>query len=226
MALGKAGNYGFIPYQMIGGGKNWTINYYNIAPGQDGAIAPYSLVELAGGGGNLGSAPGSGPIIPGGAFVKRHDGTGAIVGIFLGVVNYTPVNAMSGAIPQSASWVPGMAGTTEVPTGPVVCAVIDDPNVIAQVVVTSSDGGTNPTLLAASIGLNAGISVATADNVVNNTSGMSLDIYTAATTPTLLTKIVGLCPTPGNAFGLNYNIALVAFNNHIYKGGTGTAGVA
>lgn len=53
---------------------------------------------------------------------------------------------------------------------------------------------------------------------------VSLDNSTTSTTATWTVKIMGLDPRANNAVGAYANW-LVVVNNHILKGGTGTAGV-
>lgn len=71
-------------------------------------------------------------------------------------------------------------------------------------------------------------------STVTGQSGYFLDTSTIANTATLPLKIIGLAPTtdPNQVFysagpptvGV-FNTALVIFNNDVYKGGTGTAGI-
>ena len=61
-------------------------------------------------------------------------------------------------------------------------------------------------------------------NTATGLSGASIDNASEDTTATLNLKILDLTPKPGNVVGSFANW-LVAWNNHEFKGGTGTAGV-
>lgn len=96
--------------------------------------------------------------------------------------------------------------------------VADDPNQIYEVQTS------NGTLSVADVGLNASIAVA-AGSTTTGSSGVTLDVATAATTATLALRIVGFSqrvdndPTSANAK------VLVKINNHQFGASTGTAGV-
>jgi hypothetical protein len=118
---------------------------------------------------------------------------------------------------------------------------------------TGTPGPVNPVALAqADVGQNANFSVTVnsfnptvapnavsyaanpaTGNTMTGISGYYLDYGSLGTGATLSLKIWGLTPKPGNVSSaggttsgtLNFNNALVLFNNHILKGGTGTAGV-
>ena len=184
---------------------------------------------------------------------------GAILGVFQGV-EYTDV---SGNYVFSQSWT---AGTVTKGALVAKCFVVDDPNVIFSVQVSTSSNA-NPAvaigMTQASIFDNAkfGIIATTnafapvagpggtyqplanpgAGSVLTGQSGYYLDATTIATgNPTYSCKIIDLEPNvnPNQVFYVAgqvgppfiptigvFNNALVIFNNHIYKGGTGTAGV-
>jgi hypothetical protein len=97
--------------------------------------------------------------------------------------------------------------------------VVDDPTVLFNI-QTSLAGITQ-----ASIGSNANF-LAGSGSTITGQSGYTLDSSTIATAnPTRSLKIVALTPNVSNAFGVNYNNALVKINNDVYNGGTGTAGI-
>lgn len=128
-----------------------------------------------------------------------------------------------------------------------VAYVIDDPNVVFDIQISTSTGAPGPVaapfLVNNDIGFNAAPALTVnsfnpsgstiyADNpgtanTISGLSGFYLDTATFATTATLPLKIIGLTPQPTNGFGSSYpfNNALVIINNHLYKGGTGQAGV-
>lgn len=96
--------------------------------------------------------------------------------------------------------------------------VNDDPHAIYEIQTS------NGTLGVADVGLNASLAAA-AGSTTTGTSGMTLDVGTAATTATLALRIVGFSqrvdndPTSANAK------VLVKINNGQLAGGTGVAGV-
>ncbi len=96
--------------------------------------------------------------------------------------------------------------------------VADDPNQIFEVQTS------NGTLTAADVGLNANFAVA-AGSTATGTSGMTLDVATAAVTATLPLKIVGFSQRVDNEVGNPNAKVLVKINNHQLNSGTGSAGV-
>lgn len=96
--------------------------------------------------------------------------------------------------------------------------VCDDPHTIYEVQTS------NGTLAVADVGLNASIAVA-AGSTTTGSSGVTLDVGTAATTATLSLKIVGFTQRPDNDNTAANSKVLVKVNNHQLSGGTGTAGV-
>lgn len=98
------------------------------------------------------------------------------------------------------------------------CLVSDDPGQIYEVQTS------NGTLGAADIGLNASIAPA-AGSVITGTSGVTLDVGTAATTATLALKIVGFSQRVDNDITSANAKVLVKINNDQFGSGTGTAGV-
>jgi hypothetical protein len=96
--------------------------------------------------------------------------------------------------------------------------VCDDPTTVYEVQTS------NGTLAVADVNLNASIAVAAGSTTVG-TSGVTLDVGTAATTATLALKIVGFSQRPDNDPASAAAKVLVKINNHQFNGGTGTAGV-
>lgn len=96
--------------------------------------------------------------------------------------------------------------------------VSDDPNQIYEIQTS------NGTLGVADVGLNANIAVA-AGSTTTGSSGVTLDVGTAATTATLQLKIVGFVQRPDNEVGSSNAKVLVKINNNQLGAGTGTAGV-
>lgn len=152
----------------------------------------------------------------------------ATIGVFVGVKYYDSTNTFQSFPYWNASTPTYLAQN---PTA----LVIDDPNVLfdAQVVGTGLVTGNINTI---NIGINGNgtyqsdlnynynIAVGTG-NTISGQSGAYIDMTTQATTATLQMKLIRLTPRPGNNFGVAYNNGLFLINNHIYKGGTGTAGI-
>lgn len=82
----------------------------------------------------------------------------------------------------------------------------------------------NGTLGVADVGLNASIAVA-AGSTTTGTSGVTLDVATAATTATLALRIVGFSQRVDNDNTSANAKVLVKINNSQFAGGTGVAGV-
>jgi hypothetical protein len=96
--------------------------------------------------------------------------------------------------------------------------VSDDPNQIYEVQTS------NGTLGVADVGLNASIAVA-AGSTTTGSSGVTLDVATAATTATLALRIVGFSQRVDNDPTSAAAKVLVKINNHQLGASTGTAGV-
>lgn len=130
---------------------------------------------------------------------------------------------------------------------PAIAFVVDDPNVLFDVQVTSSNNVTHqPSVYQADLNANADFVIG-AGSTISGQSGASLDAATIAVgggSAALSLKVVRVTPgftnqagnigtvalpvpyTGGqNILGLLFNNVLVQINNDIYKGGTGTAGV-
>lgn len=96
--------------------------------------------------------------------------------------------------------------------------VSDDPNQIYEVQTS------NGTLGVADVGLNASIAVA-AGSTTTGSSGVTLDVATAATTATLALRIVGFSQRVDNDPTAAAAKVLVKINNHQLGSSTGVAGV-
>ncbi len=149
----------------------------------------------------------------------------AIVGVFVGCQYFTNTNTwvVSPYWPES-TLVNSIQGIS--------AFVIDDPNVVFNIQSSSASNGVGVT--AADLNADANFILATdsypSGNTISGNSIASLDTsaYNGAETNNL--KIIGFTPainnpTTGNAAANKYNNTLVIINNHLYKGGTGTAGV-
>jgi len=96
--------------------------------------------------------------------------------------------------------------------------VSDDPNQLYEVQTS------NGTLGVADVGLNANIAAA-AGSTTTGTSGVTLDVATAATTATLPLKILGFTQRVDNDNTSANAKVVVKINNDQLGAGTGTAGV-
>ena len=162
-------------------------------------------------------------------------GASPVLGVFMGC---TYVNT-SGVLVTSAYW---PANTATFQAQGAKALVVDDPNVLFDIQV-SNNGNTISGIQAADINNNFSFAVAgngggatnpAAGSTVTGQSAYYLDYATIANTATLSLKAMALTPYPGNIFATAapavigvgaYNNVLVILNNHILKGGTGTAGV-
>lgn len=116
--------------------------------------------------------------------------------------------------------------------------VYDDPNIVYDIQV-SNTANVVPTFAATDINQNANFAVAAgganlipqnpaAGSTVTGQSAYYLDFNSLNTTATLSLKILGFTPVPGNGpstVDLPYCNVEVLINNHVFKGGTGSAGV-
>jgi hypothetical protein len=135
--------------------------------------------------------------------VGRAEASDAILGV---VVGWQPDPAALDRVYHAASTTYGVY-------------VNDDPNVILE---CQSDDGTPTVLL---IGANFNIVVA-AGSTTSGASNMELDGDSGATTATLPLKLIGFSDRPDNDVSAANMKCLVTINNHLHKGGTGTAGLA
>jgi len=96
--------------------------------------------------------------------------------------------------------------------------IADDPDLILE---AQSDDGT---LVVADVGQNVNFVVAALDTTTG-ASNMEIDGDTGATTATLPLKIIQFVDRIDNDTSSANHRLLVAFNNHKFKGGTGTLGL-
>lgn len=160
-------------------------------------------------------------------------GTG-IIGVFMGC-QYVDTN---GNYQFSPYW---PANTVTQGTNPATAFVVDDPTVLFDVQVGTTNAGTHVASASQTdLYLNANFVVG-AGSTVSGLSGTYLDAATINNTATLSLKILRVTPaftnqagtlTSGAAYtggqnilGLLYNNVLVQINNDVLKGGTGTLGV-
>lgn len=119
---------------------------------------------------------------------------------------------------------PYWPASTSVMTGSeIIAKVADDPNLVFNMQETNGSGAAGTALALADRGFNVNFYLGTG-STATGLSGASIDNSTEANTATLNLKILDLAPVPGNVVGSFANW-LVAWNNHQFKGGTGTAGV-
>lgn len=161
-------------------------------------------------------------------------GTG-IIGVFMGC-QYVDSN---GNYQFSPYW---PASTTTRNSVAATAFVVDDPTVLFDIQVTTSDANVHVASVSqADLNKNANFVFGVAGSTRSGQSGASLDAATIATTVDLSLKILRVTPaftnqagtlTSGNAYtggqnilGLLYNNVLVQINNDVLKGGTGTLGV-
>ena len=137
-------------------------------------------------------------------------------GVFLGC-EYTQTD---GTYKFSPYW----PASTAVLTGTTVLAKIaDDPNLVFDMQETNGSDLAGTALALADRGLNINFDVGPG-TTATGMSTSSINNGTEATTATLNLKILDLSPTVGNVVG-DFANWLVAWNNHQFRGGTGSVGV-
>jgi hypothetical protein len=192
--------------------------------GWDGTTNPYLIAS-----GYATSLYKGDPIVP---LADGTIGIGAVAGPLLGVFWGCKYTLSSGTV-HSDYW-PGATVTLNAANA--TAYIIDDPNVLFDIQVSTSANAQNPTMTLANINSNANLGLVTGGvlpvnpatgSTVTGLSGYYLDISTAtgAGNATYALKVMQLTPFINNAFGINFNNVIVQINNHILKGGTGTAGV-
>jgi hypothetical protein len=206
MSYGTNKPFGFQPSQYIDG-SSWTgqTGEYTIASGYNGNNTGIS-------------------IFTGDPVTTLADGTigravagdqNPIMGIFWGV-QYTDLN---GNPVRSPYWA---AGTVTKNNVAATAYVVDDPYLLWDV---QADAATvNVGFASTDRFANANVLFTTAGSPATGQSGATLGPV-APGTATNQFKIIRLTPNPKNAWGIPNNNVLVLINNHVYKGGTGTAGV-
>jgi hypothetical protein len=148
-----------------------------------------------------------------------------VLGVFKGVTFMSTTNELM-FFPY---WV---ANTVTFNAAPAQAFVIDDPYIVFTIQAGSSDGGTQPQVTRAHINKNADYNFGAGGSTFSGKSGAYLDVFTVATTIDLPLRILSITPgftaeislPPQNILSQNYNNANVLFNNHKFKGGTGTVG--
>lgn len=147
-------------------------------------------------------------------------GIGAAGSVCLGVFVGCEYYQTDGTYKFSAYW----PASTAILTGSTVIAkVADDPNLVFDVQETNGSSAAGTPLALADRNLNINFVLGTGTTATGQ-STTSLNNTTEATTPTLNLKILSLSPVPGNVVGAFANWR-VTWNNHVFKGGTGTSGV-
>lgn len=156
----------------------------------------------------------------------------AILGVFWGVIYQTT----TGIAPLTPSnyW---PASTVTQGALNAMAYVVDDPDVVFSIQETNGSGVAGTPLTQTAVGQNFNFLVGSG----TTTTGISTSSLNNASTPTTATnnlKIIQFDPNVGNPAGAAMNGAppapassgtafqnwLVLINNHVYKGGTGTAG--
>jgi len=224
MAYGNATNtpFGFRPSQYING-STWTgqMSPYLIASGYNTSLFTGDLVTFTNDG----------------TITRAVAGTNAVCGVFQGV-QYIDANGVFQNLPYWA------ANTVTQGTNYATALVVDDPNVLFDVQASNTQnvaptsatvsviqvvGGTTSLFNNANFGLagggGAGITNPTGGSTITGQSAMYLDINSLGIGATQQLKIIRFTPVPGNISGVLYNNVLVSLNNHVLRGGTGTAGV-
>ncbi len=145
----------------------------------------------------------------------------ACLGIFAGCKYQTPAPQANGS---SFIFSPYWPASTVAKTGTVVEAMIlDGDDVVFTVQESDGAGAAGTPLTLADRNLNINFLIQ-AGTPATGQSRVTINNASEATTATLNMKILDLAPIPGNVVG-NFAVWLVTWNNHIFKGGTGTAGV-
>lgn len=181
-----------------------------------------------------------------GTIERATAGTNAVLGVFAGCEYYDTNNVLQ----FSPYWAASTATyNNQYPTA----FVYDDPNILFDVQASNTQnaapsaatvsvqqvlGGTTNFFNNANFGLagggGLGITNPATGSTITGQSAMYLDVNSIGTGATQQLKIVRFTPVPGNGTGVDavgsvpalyYNSVLVLLNNHVAKGGTGTAGI-
>jgi len=190
---------GFKPVRHLNGSPyNGQANYYATASGDSAAIMVGDLVSLAGD--SIGTY----------STVTRGNGTGAVVGVVVGI-DVVPPN-FNGPSPTLDTPVYRRASTVT------YIRVADANDLILEVQADEA-------VTADKVGQN-GQYTTTAGSTTTGSSGMQLDASTLATAnPTYPLKLFGFPNRLDNEVNATYNKVWVTINNHQLSAGTGTAGV-
>lgn len=172
------------------------------------------------------------PIVP------LNDGTvgiGSVGGPLLGVFWGCKYVNSSGTLVHSDYWPASTVVYNAANSNGVTAYIIDDPNVLFDIQVSSTANG--GTLYAAYTNLNNNANFALdatnkyngnpgTGSTVTGLSGYFIDQSTmSSANATYTLKIMQLTPFINNDFDVNYNNVIVQINDHVLKGGTGTAGI-
>jgi hypothetical protein len=170
-------------------------------------------------------------VMTGGYIVRGADGAGAVCGVFIGAA-YKDTSGVNQWVPYwPAATVTFSEGGVNLPAE---AFIIDDPFIEFTIQTSGNTEGSAGTAARVDLGRNANFLLG-AGNTNSGRSTTSLNMTTVAVTATLHCKILSLTEgfstavaTPAipykNTLGQNYNNVNVIFNNHKYKGGTGTLG--
>lgn len=217
MTYGTNAPQGLQPYSMVTGACwNQQTTPYAIASGFGTNLFQGDPVIFDD---NGGVPPGTGTLERGG------NASSPYLGVFWGVqyrdANGTLINSPYWPA-NTVTWNPGGSGNVAA-----TAFIIDDPNVVYNIQCTGTGAvtGSVDTIRRQDIGYNYAITFATNGSTVSGLSGAALNLATQATTAALSLKLIGLTPAINNAFSQTFNNGLVIINNHVFKGGTGTAGI-
>lgn len=184
---------------LAGGASTGQVNLYFIPSGNATATFVGDAVKADA----TGDTVAAGGVAAGYQSVVQAAAGDAILGVIVGfVVSPTNLNTPQYRVASTGRYV----------------LVNDDPNTIYEVQTS------NGTLAVADVGLNASIAVA-AGSTTTGSSGVTLDVATAATTATLALRIVGFSQRVDNDPTAAAAKVLVKINNNQLGAGTGTAGV-
>lgn len=151
------------------------------------------------------------PVVTASGYVVIGTAGSAVLGVFWGCKYINSI----GTYIFSPYW---PASTATFATAGAECYVIDDPKTLFNIQLSLAG------LTQAQIGNNANF-VAGSGSTITGQSAYALDSSTVSTgNATYNCKIRELTPSVNNAFGVNYNNAVVSFNNDVYNSGTGTVG--
>lgn len=150
-----------------------------------------------------------------------------------GTATQSAFNATAKVIDDPNVWFDIQISTINNQPGPANPVAINQANQVnknANFAIATAANSFNPTVAPIAVSYAANPQTG---NTSTGISGYFLDYNSIGNGATLNCKIMGLTPVPGNnpsaggtASGtLNFNNVLVQINNHILKGGTGTAGV-
>lgn len=203
---------GFRPVKSgTGAPYNGQVNLYFIPSTDSTAVFVGDLVKLAGSASTDGYPT-----------VAQAAAGDVPVGVVVGFLpeNVTPGGISNGRTPNLDTPIHRVASTNR------YVLVADDPDLV----MVGQEDGVGGALAVTNIGQNASIIVA-AGSTVTGASGMEIDSSTAATTRTLVLRLLGFVNSPDNEIGSANAKLLVGFNIHQYRSGhdgtavTGSTGI-